>query len=91
MPRSLTVTLSDELAQLVEERVGSGVYADESAVVSEGLRALRAQDATIESWLRDEVAPTYDGVVAGTEPLVPASEVLAGFEARHRRHKDKAP
>ncbi|WP_146604655.1 ribbon-helix-helix domain-containing protein [Rhodoplanes roseus] len=87
----MTVTLSDELARLVEERVGSGAYMDESAVVSDGLRALQAQDTTIERWLCDEVGPTYDRVRGGTEPLIPADEVLADLEIRCRHRKDQGP
>ena len=44
----------------------------------------------VERWLNEEVAPLYDRVVAGTEPLVPADEVLSGAAQRYRARKAKA-
>ena len=46
--QSPTVTLPDELMQMVKERVTSGAYLDESDVVREGLRALQARDAAVD-------------------------------------------
>jgi putative addiction module CopG family antidote len=62
--RHLHVILSEELAALVERKVASGEYADESEVVRDGLRALDEHDE-VERWLWEEVAPTYDGYIEG--------------------------
>ena len=56
--RSITISLPEDMAELVQKKVASGEFADESEVVAEGLRYLADHDAGIESWLRDEVVPT---------------------------------
>ena len=73
--QSLSVTLPLEMAKMVKAKVSSGEYASESEVIRDGLRALQARDAAIEKWLIEEVAPTYDAVMNGTEPLLSAEEV----------------
>ncbi|EJW10505.1 hypothetical protein A33M_4342 [Rhodovulum sp. PH10] len=88
--RSLTVTLSEDLMRLVEERVGSGAYADASAVVRDGLQALADRDTALDAWLRNDVAATYDRVASGEEPLVPSSDVFGGLEARAHRRRTTA-
>jgi putative addiction module CopG family antidote len=65
--QSLSITLPHEMAQMVKAKVSSGEYATESEVIRDGLRILAARDAAIEKWLLDEVAPTYDRVMA--DPL----------------------
>jgi len=56
--RSITVSLPEDMAELVEKKIASGEFADESEVVAEGLRYLADHDAEIEQWLRNEVVPT---------------------------------
>jgi Arc/MetJ-type ribon-helix-helix transcriptional regulator len=58
--RSLTITLPDDMADLVRAKVASGEFGNEVDVVAEGLRALVEKDLEIERWLRDDVAPVYD-------------------------------
>lgn len=48
--QSISVTLPDEMAQMVKAKVTSGEYADESKVIRAGLRALQAKDQAVESW-----------------------------------------
>lgn len=74
--QSLSVTLPLEMAKMVKAKVSSGEYASESEVIRDGLRALQARDAAIEKWLIEEVAPTYDAVMNGTEPLLSAEESI---------------
>lgn len=62
--QSLSITLPHEMAQMVKAKVASGEYATESEVIRDGLRALAARDAALEKWLRDEVVPAYDAVMA---------------------------
>lgn len=88
--QSLSITLPHEMAQMVKAKVATGEYATESEVIRDGLRALQARDAAVERWLNEEVAPVYDRVAAGTEPLVPADEVLSGAAQRYRARKAKA-
>lgn len=62
--QSLSITLPHDMAQMVKAKVASGEYATESEVIRDGLRALAARDAAVETWLRDEVAATFDRVMA---------------------------
>ena len=66
---------------MVKTKVSSGEYATESEVIRDGLRSLIARDAAIEKWLREEVAPTFDAVMDGTEPLLTPEEVKRNLSA----------
>jgi len=54
--RQLSITLPNDMADALRERVQAGEYASESEVIREGLRALWARNQAVEAWLRDEVA-----------------------------------
>ncbi len=81
MPRyeTVTVTLPTELLDLIRSKVESGASADESQVVSEGLRLLASNEDALEAWLRDEVAPTYDRAMAEPESLLDLDTVFDGI------------
>ncbi|MCV7052054.1 type II toxin-antitoxin system ParD family antitoxin [Mycobacterium heidelbergense] len=64
MTRQLSITLPNDMADALRQRVNSGEYASESEVIREGLRALFARDQAVDAWLRGEVATAYDAVVA---------------------------
>jgi len=91
LTQSLSISLPYDLAKMVRDKVASGEYATESDVIREGLRSLAAEDAThdaaIEKWLIEEVAPTYDRVMA--DPIgnsFSADEAHAWLQA----HMDEA-
>jgi len=56
--QQLSITLPNEMADLVRAKVQSGEYASESEVIREGLRALEARERAVESRLRSRVART---------------------------------
>lgn len=58
--RPLTVVLPKDLADDVERRVASGEFASASDVVSAGLRALDAENADVEHWLRTEGVARFE-------------------------------
>jgi antitoxin ParD1/3/4 len=87
--QSLSITLPNDMAQMVKDKVASGAYASESEVIRDGLRALQARDAAIERWLHESVVPVFDRVAHGDEKLVDANEVFSGLEARYRARKSK--
>lgn len=62
--QQFSITLSNELADLVRKKVASGEYASESEVIRDGLRALQKQELALETWLRSEVAAAYDATKA---------------------------
>lgn len=60
--QQLSITLTNEMAEMVRSRVASGNYASESEVIREGLRALSDRDKAIESWLTSTAAPALDAL-----------------------------
>jgi putative addiction module CopG family antidote len=87
--RQMSVTLPTEMARLVKEKVSSGEYASESEVIRDGLRALAERDRAVEAWLRNEVAPAYDAMLADPERAQPIAELRTRLEERHRRTSTK--
>lgn len=80
--RQLSITLPNEMADALRERVRSGEYASESEVIREGLRALSARDQAVEEWLRGEVAEAYDALVADPSRAVSGDELRARLAAK---------
>ena len=58
--QQFSITLTNEMADMVRARVASGAYASESEVIREGLRALNERDKAIEAWLTHSAAPSLD-------------------------------
>lgn len=83
--RQLSITLPNEMADAVRERVDSGRYASESEVIREGLRALFDRDQAVEAWLREDVAAAYDALVADPSRAVTATDLRQRL-ARRRAH-----
>ena len=81
--RQLSITLPNDMAEALRERVRSGTYASESEVIREGLRALFAREQAVEAWLREEVAASYDALVADPDDVATAADVRAQLAARH--------
>ena len=73
--KSVTVTLDQ--AQFIDSKVASGEYASDSEVIRDGLRALAARDRAVDTWLREQIVPEYDRVMAGGVALSSASDVRA--------------
>jgi antitoxin ParD1/3/4 len=86
----ISVTLPHDMAAMVKAKVASGEYATESEVIRDGLRTLQARDAAIESWLRDEVAKSYDEYAADAGTGIPATEVMARLRASYRSRMAKS-
>src|SRR5680860_657058 len=79
--RQLSITLPNEMADALRERVQSGEYASESEVIRDGLRALWARDQAVEAWLQGEVAASYD---AATSPCSHASTACSRAHSARR-------
>lgn len=80
--RQLSITLPTEMADALRERVRSGAYASESEAIRDGLRALFARDLAVETWLREEVAASYDELVKNPDDLATVDEVRARLAKR---------
>jgi putative addiction module CopG family antidote len=89
--QALSITLPLEMAQMVKDKVASGEYASESEVIRDGLRALAAQDAAIEKWLREEVVPTIRRLEADPTRAIPIEEARRRIWAHiEKREKDRS-
>jgi putative addiction module CopG family antidote len=87
--QAISVTLPHDMAEMVKAKVKSGEYATESEVIRDGLRTLLARDAALESWLRGEVARSYDEFAADPGIGIPADEVMARLRASYRERLAK--
>jgi antitoxin ParD1/3/4 len=87
--QQLSITLPNEMADLVRAKVATGEYATESEVIREGLRTLLARDRAVEGWLREQVAPAYDALKADPSRAVSAVDVRATLAAEHKKAAKK--
>jgi putative addiction module CopG family antidote len=83
--QQFSITLPNEMAELVRAKVATGEYATESEVVRDGLRTLLARDRAVEDWLREKVAPAYDALKADPSRAVSVDQVRAALSAQHRK------
>ncbi len=83
--QQFSITLPNEMAAVIKNKVANGEYATESEVIRDGMRALIARDKAVENWLRQEVVPAYDALKANPARGVPLDEVLAGLEEIHKK------
>ncbi len=83
--QALTITLPHDMLEMVKAKVACGEYATESEVIRDGLRALLARDAVLETWLREEVARSYDECEADASMGIPAEEVMQRVRAHYRQ------
>jgi antitoxin ParD1/3/4 len=86
--QQMSITLPNEMAQLVREKVASGEYASESEVIRDGLRSLVARDRALEDWLRTDVAAAYDELRANPKSGVSLKQVRAAL-IEHRSTRKK--
>ncbi|RDJ25013.1 type II toxin-antitoxin system ParD family antitoxin [Bosea caraganae] len=80
--QQFSITLPNEMAEIVEDKVKSGVYSSVSEVMRDGIRALIERDAALERWLREEVVAGHAEYLAAPSKGVPAEEVLDHIKAR---------
>jgi putative addiction module CopG family antidote len=83
--QQLSITLPNEMADLIRAKVATGEYATESEVIRDGLRTLLARDRAVEAWLREQVAPAYDALKADPSRAVSVDDIRARLSAEHER------
>lgn len=83
--QQLSITLPNEMADVVKAKVRTGEYASESEVIRDGLRALLARDRAVESWLHNQVGPAFDALKADPSRGVTANQVRARLAAEHAK------
>jgi len=73
--QQLSITLPNEMADVVKAKVKTGEYASESEVIRDGLRVLLARDRAVENWLVNQVGPAYDAMQAEPSRAVTADQI----------------
>lgn len=82
--QQFSITLPNQMADLVKAKVAAGEYATESEVIRDGLRALLARDRALENWLIGQVAPAYDALKADPSRALSADDVRSRLAAEHQ-------
>ena len=85
--QQMSITLPNDMADVVKTKVHSGEYASESEVIRDGLRALMARDRAVENWLNNQVGPAYDALKADPSRAVTADQVRARLAAEHTKRR----
>jgi len=88
--QQFSVTLPNEMAQLVKTKVSSGEYASESEVIRDGLRALQARDKAVENWLRQEVVPAAERLKADPSRGLSVAQVRQHLADKRKRTGSEA-
>jgi putative addiction module CopG family antidote len=81
----LSISLPDEMAQMVKQKVAEGVYASESDVIADGLLALQERDSAVERWLLTDVSAAYDAYKADPSRAEDIADVIRQLEADDRQ------
>lgn len=87
--QQFSITLPNEMADLVREKVATGEYATESEVIRDGLQTLLTRDRTVDLWLHEKVAPAYDALKADPTSVVSAKKVRERLAVEHLLATDK--
>jgi len=88
--QQFSITLPNEMADMVKRKVAAGEYATESEVIRDGLRVLMARDRAVESWLNEQVGPAYDALKSDPSRSVSVDQVRAMLAAEHKQFTAKA-
>lgn len=84
--KQLSITLPNNMADALKERVASGAYASESEVIRDGLRALFSRDEAVERWLRTEAAAAYDELRTDPARAISSKDMRAHLADLHAQH-----
>jgi len=83
--QQMSITLPNDMADVVKAKVRTGEYASESEVIRDGLRALMARDRAVENWLYSQVGPAYDALKMDPSRAVTSDQVRARLAAEHAK------
>lgn len=82
--QQFSITLPNDMASAVAQKITSGRYASVSEVMRDGLRALMERDAAIDRWLREDVVPGHQEYLADPSKAVPADQIMERLRARRK-------
>jgi antitoxin ParD1/3/4 len=83
--QQFSITLPNEMADLVKAKVAAGEYATESEVIRDGLRTLLARDRAMEAWLREQVVPAAQALKASPERALSVGQAREQLAEKRRR------
>jgi putative addiction module CopG family antidote len=83
--QQMSITLPNDMADVVKSKVRSGEYASESEVIRDGLRTLLARDRAVESWLNHQVGAAYDALKTDPSRAVTPEQVRARLAAEYAK------
>lgn len=81
--KQLSITIPNNMADALKERVASGAYASESEVVRDGLRTLFARDEAVEKWLRTEIVASVEEMRADPARAITSAEMRTELSRWH--------
>lgn len=87
--QQFSITLPNEMADVVKAKVAAGEYATESEVIRDGLRTLLARDRAMEAWLREQVVPAAQALKDAPERALSADQVRERLAAKRRSRAGK--
>jgi antitoxin ParD1/3/4 len=87
--QQFSITLPNEMADIVKSKVADGEYATESEVIRDGLRALMARDRAIDNWLLQTVAPAYDALKANPSRAISVDQLRTTLGKEHKKATGK--
>ena len=82
--QQLSITLPNEMAELVRAKVEAGEYATESEVIRM-VSTLIARDRVVENWLLEKVGPAFDALRADPSRTVSAKHVREALSTEHNK------
>ncbi|GJH22680.1 type II toxin-antitoxin system ParD family antitoxin [Caballeronia novacaledonica] len=81
----MSITLPNEMAEFVREKVARGDYASDSEVLRDALRLLRERDRAVEAWLREQVVPAAEALRDDPARALSADQVRAELKKSRAR------
>ena len=88
--QQLSITLPNDMAEMVRAKVAAGEYASESEVIRDGLRSLAARDKAVEAWLREQVVPAAEALKADPGRARTVAQVRERLARERKARKAKA-
>mgnify|MGYP001099971503 CR=1 FL=1 len=83
--QQFSITLPNEMADVVKAKVAAGEYATESEVIRDGLRTLLARDRAVENWLREQVVPAAEALEADPSRALTVDQVRDHLAKKRQR------
>ncbi|MDR5746324.1 type II toxin-antitoxin system ParD family antitoxin [Caballeronia sp. LZ029] len=81
----MSITLPNEMAEFVREKVARGDYASDSEVLRDALRVLRERNRAVEAWLREQVVPAARALRDDPARALSADQVRAELKKSSAR------